>query len=177
MTSSSGSGPRKQSDAVFRAIADPTRNARQFPQSGVFPLVGERQFAARIQNRKNRGRVRRSSPGNPAPKPSLRVKSPVQSKFLGQLRTPNEYQKIQHDSPTARATKVFCMAPSAGIQCKLLARPLLGGMTIYNSCGSWTRANQGGDCGKVKTTKPAVVEYQLRPRLSSRSWSPAKNRW
>ena len=56
-------------------------HAGQFPQSGVFPLVGERQFAAGIDDASDDHRQAILYPGFFA-----RVKSPVQSKFLGQLQ-------------------------------------------------------------------------------------------
>ena len=53
----------------------------QFPQSGVFPLVGQRQFAAGIDDASDDHRQAILDPGFFA-----RVQSPVQSKFLGQLQ-------------------------------------------------------------------------------------------
>ena len=53
----------------------------QFPQSGVFPLVGEGQFAAGVDDASDDHRQAILYPGFFA-----RVKSPVQSKFLGQLQ-------------------------------------------------------------------------------------------
>ena len=51
------------------------------PQSGVFPLVRQRQFAAGIDDASDDHRQAVLDPGFFA-----RVKSPVQSKFLGELQ-------------------------------------------------------------------------------------------
>src|SRR5271165_6207097 len=56
-------------------------HARQFPQSGVFPLVGERQFAPGVDEASDNHRQAILYPSFFA-----RVKSPVQSKFLGQFQ-------------------------------------------------------------------------------------------
>jgi hypothetical protein len=55
--------------------------AAQFPQSGVFPLVGQRQLAAGIDDASDDHRQAILYPGFFAP-----VKSTVQSKFLCQLQ-------------------------------------------------------------------------------------------
>ena len=56
-------------------------HAGQFPQSGVLPLVGQRQFAAGVDDASDDHRQAILDPGFFA-----RVKSAVQPKFLGQLQ-------------------------------------------------------------------------------------------
>ena len=56
-------------------------HAGQFPQSGVLPLVGERQFAAGVDDASDDHPQAILDPGFFA-----RVKSAVQSKFLGQFQ-------------------------------------------------------------------------------------------
>ena len=66
---------------MFGVHIDFAFHAGQFPQSGIFPLIGQRQLAAGIDDASDDHRQAILDPGFFA-----RVKSTVESKFLCQLQ-------------------------------------------------------------------------------------------